>query len=350
MTKKLAAVKRQQLDVDKYKCMDLMAPPAGILWSSGGERLAVWSKGGKLAILDENGECSFSWQAHRGQILSASWSRDGTLIATAGCDGICRVWTLQGIEVATLNHSEGWVDHVKWSPHADVLVTACSAKLRLWSQSGALVDELSGHRFPVTDVRWHPVQKDILVSCAGDGICAWKLGYGEPVHHLQPLSYPEHLCFSPTGSILAFGCGDGSVHVWTMGSGIVLKLAGHSNCLNALEWSCSGDWLAFCGDFEVFRWRFNQNAARSTMPEKLVASFGRLRRLQFHDCYHLLACGDEDGSVYVWRTDGLDRNLPIAMNHSNSSVVDIAWSPAARLLAVAYKSGEIKFWRSDFTS
>lgn len=70
--------------------------------------------------------------------------------------------------------------------------------------------------------------------------------------------------------------------------------------------------------------------------------------MRFHDYEHLLACGDQEGSVYVWRTDKADRTVPIAMCPSNLPVQQLAWGPLSRQLLIAYTSGRLVLWTSDF--
>ena len=350
MTKKVLLTPKPLSFDQRQKSADLDEAIGGISWSPNGERILVWTRSGNLICLDEDLNVKSSWKAHQNEILRSSWSCDSTLIASSGREGQCKIWTPDGLCLASLEHQEGWVEHVKWSPWLKILITGCSNRLSVWSQSGALVDEFVGHKWPITDVDWHPTQRELLASCAADGVRAWRLGDSEPMHRLNSKEYPERLRFNRAGSILAYGCSDSSIHVWTMESGIVLKLAGRTGGLQALEWSWGGQWLAFCGDYEAYLWRFNQHAPQSSLPGKLVGSFGRLRSMRFHDYEHLLACGDEEGSVYIWRTDKADRIVPIAMCPSNLPVQQLAWSPLSRQLLIAHTSGRLVLWTSDFKS
>lgn len=214
--------------------------------------------------------------------------------------------------------------------------------------SGALVDEFDGHKWPITDLIWHPIQRDLFASCAADGVTTWGLGSHEPLHRLAAKGYPQQLSFNRTGSILAYACSDCSVHVWNLGSGIVLKLQGESGELHGLQWSWGGQWLAFCGDYEAYLWKFNADAPQSTRPAQLTGSSGRITVLRFHDYEHLMACGDEDGFVYVWRTDRQERTTPVAAYRAASAVTDLAWNPMTKQLAIAESSGKISLWSSEF--
>jgi len=322
----------------------------GLSWSPRGDFLLAYLQSGHLAILDGLGARQSEWKAHEKGLLKASWSRDGFLVASSSTDGLCKIWNaVDGQLVAELPHHEGWVAHVEWSPWSDLLMTGCAKKIRLWSQSGGLVEELNSHQFPITDMSWHPTQRDLFSSCAGDGVRAWRLGEPDPVHRINAREYPERLCFNRRGSILAYGCSDSSVQVWTLGSGIAFKIAGRTGSnLKGLDWSWGGQWLAFCGDFEAFIWQFNDNAPHGSQPSPLHGCFGRLTKLTFHPYEHLLACGDEDGTVHVWRTDSKERAMPVAISHASAAVADLAWNPFSKKLAVGYKNGSIRIWDGSF--
>jgi len=219
----------------------------------------------------------------------------------------------------------------------------------LLSDKGNIVEELDSHLWPVTDLHWHPTLRDTFASCAADGIKIWKLSLDHPTCSLNCKEYPEHLVFSRTGSKLAYGASDGSVNVWTMGSGIVLKAKTGISALCGIDWSWGGQWLSFCGEHEAYLWGFQANGPRGAKPEKLFGSFGRLKHLQFHTYEHLLATADDEGSVHVWRTDRDDRLMPVSMCHYDSPVTAIAWNPLSRRLAIGYSNGVTRIWSDHFT-
>lgn len=215
MEKGVSQFEPKPIAINEELAIKLEVLPVGLSWSKSGDRIVVWSKDGTVSFWAANGDRLLDWKAHSSQVLSSCWSTEGDSIATIGRDGWCKVWSLDGNCVARMEHTEGWVEHVKWSPLTNLIATACGKNLRLWSQSGALVDELRGHSWPITDICWHPLKRDLIASCAADGVFIWRVGEAEPIHRLNSKEYPDRIAFDRFGSVLAYGCGQTSLDVWT---------------------------------------------------------------------------------------------------------------------------------------
>jgi WD40 repeat protein len=238
---------------------------------------------------------------------------------------------------------------VGWSPWFNVLATTCGSTIRLWTESGRLLDELVDHKFPVTDIAWHPAERQFLCSAAGDGIRVWEIGNRLPNYAFKSECYPEQLSFNRS-SILAFR-GRNSIHVWGMREGVVQKLPGQYDEVNSFDWSWGGQWLAFCDNQNAFLWRFDDFSPllRHTLPLNLSGHFGRINIVRFHPYEQLLACGDADGYVNVWRTDA-DEKVAVGFSYSDSAVTTLAWNPLMNQLAIGYGNGQIQLWSCEFAA
>jgi WD40 repeat protein len=339
-----ASTAMQWLDVD------LVDTPVVLSWSPQDHALVACTRSGQMFLLNNKGEITWHCEAHEKSIVSASWNKDGTLIATVATDGLCRVWSVTEHSCLFTLPSAEPITHAEWSPWTSLIMTGSGNRINLWTETGKMVDELVGHRFPLTDLNWHPTRRDTFASSAADGLRVWNLADSHPTHSLESKEYPERISFSRNGDNLAFSCNDSSVQVWGMESGIVLKLAGRTGRTSAIDWSWGGQWLSFCSDFEAYLWQFNQRAPLRAKPQALHGSFGRLSHLQFHHYDQLLAAADNEGRVYVWRTDRHDRLTPIATYNSEFATTAIAWSNFARRLSVAFANGHLRLMGGDFNT
>ena len=105
-------------------------------------------------------------RGHRGRVLDATFSPDGTLLATASRDGDARLWTIATDESRPLTHN-GTVWSVAFSPDGRWLV-AGAGRAVLWDVRHGLVVRLQGHEGPVTAVGFDPSGRNI-VSGGEDG-------------------------------------------------------------------------------------------------------------------------------------------------------------------------------------
>ncbi|CAM9144759.1 unnamed protein product, partial [Lampetra fluviatilis] len=55
-------------------------------------------------------------EAHRGAVLAARWSGDGTALATAGEDGLVKIWSRSGMLRSTLVQQGSPVYSACWVP------------------------------------------------------------------------------------------------------------------------------------------------------------------------------------------------------------------------------------------
>ncbi len=322
-----------------------------INWSRKGDRLLVAANSGQLTILDCNGQILQQWQAHRGTILQAHWEESGEFIATSGTDEVCKIWsTVSGECTAAVNANDGWTEHLSWSPWMPLLLSSQGAGLRIWTPKGALVDELDMHRWPVTALHWHPSDKTSFASAAADCIYIWKLGEQGPAARLRCKGYPTALKYNRSGSMVAYMSTAG-LCVWSVGSSVVLHVSGASTLPTAdLDWSWGGQWLACCLSTEAKLWGFNNRAPKTASPQTLYGEIAQAQFVQFHDYDQLLAMGDEDGTVLVWRTDRRDRLDPVAYLRSARAVTSLRWNPLAHILAVGYDNGCLRLWQHPFGS
>lgn len=318
-----------------------------LCWSQQGAALLASTASGELILFDENGSVCNRWTGHDGRIIQIGLSCNNDFVASAGVDTATRLWSLADVGKAVELERGGSLGKLAWSPWSRVLLTSRDQDISLWAQSGALVERLSEHSLPVVDLCWHPVERNIFASCASDGIFVWELGSSKSLYHLNGQGDPTYLRFNRLGSILAYACRDSSVRVWVVGSGIVLQLNGAGE-IKSLDWSWGGRWLAICSEYSAYVWKFDDRRVESAQPTKLNGPTAPLTSMAFHPFEHLLACGDQSGAVYVWRTDLGNRTAPVVVARGQSAVTALAWNPFKNQLAVSFYDGSLRFWSSEF--
>ena len=123
--------------------------------------------------------------------MSVSWSRDGTLLASAGggsTGGEIFLWEARSKTcMYVLKGHFGTITTIAWSPDGKVVISGDSdGTIRWWEvQHGQCIRALQAHQGTIQALKVHP-DSSRLASCGDDGaIRLWDIESGEPLQTLR---------------------------------------------------------------------------------------------------------------------------------------------------------------------
>jgi WD40 repeat protein len=153
-------------------CADFNPSGTRILTVAGTARL--WDAG--------SGQMLREYHGHSEQVLSATFSPDGTQIVTASADRTAQVWdATTGQPLHSIRGHGGWVSTAQFSPDCCQIVTASDdGTSRLWDAgTGQLLRELAGHRGRVLTAEFSPDGKRIVSASTDCTARVWDVNSGE---------------------------------------------------------------------------------------------------------------------------------------------------------------------------
>jgi WD40 repeat protein len=318
-----------------------------LAWAPDGNRLAVGSVSGPVAILDAStGKPVHQLSGHGFGTAAISWQPDGILLGTAGQDGKVRLWdTTTGTARHALDGGATWVERLKWDASGTMLASGAGKKVRIWSAAGSLVRELPPQAGTVTDLGWQPGTNHLTVLGYG-AANVFDPSTGVIVQSFAWKGSPLKLAWSPDGKVLAHGNQDSTVHFWYAETGVDLQMSGYATKVRELGWDYSSRFLATGGGPMVCLWDCGgPKGPEGTKPQMLEGHEDNLTAIAFQRRGYLLASAGLDGRVLLWQP--ANKKAPKIGQHpfEGTEASVIAWSPDDTSLAAGAGDGTVVLFR-----
>lgn len=311
---------------------------------------------------------------HNRTITRMSWAPDGFRLASAGQDGVIRIWdtntgslqqefkvSKEQLQIAPWRQQ--WElkeagEEIAWTPawSRDGRLIACGygdAVIRLWDAvTGEIVTILDGHQLKVNNVAWSPDGK-VLASCADDkSIKLWDIGRGECFATLYGhRGGINTIAWNPDGQLLASASLDGTVRVWsTQSHELVKTFTGHEDIVITVVWSPDGHSLvSTSADMTIRLW----NATTGLQQHIIEGHRSFVSCVAFSPDGKLLVSKGiaPDSTVRIWNT--INWNLVASLGEPSDKMwfAGIAFHPNLPILATLDNEDKaIRIWDINLTS
>ncbi|KAJ2842569.1 hypothetical protein IWW36_005857, partial [Coemansia brasiliensis] len=187
-------------------------------------------------------------EGHSREVFALRFQCDGSLVATAGLDGIGRVWDLRsGRSIMELEGHAKEIFGLDWSPNGYQLATGSADNtMRIFDlRKIASIHQIPAHKSMVTDVRFFHF----------DGISKIQMNCDADMDVSSDQDADEHerarLC---SGQYLASASNDGLINIWTAGDWKLQKsLAGHVGKVLSVDIAQDGSYIASTGFDKTFK-------------------------------------------------------------------------------------------------
>lgn len=218
----------------RHVLMEYGEAVSNLVFSPEGTRLAAGMVYGEIHLWDAaTGEPVAVLEGHAEYMTGIAFSPDGTLLASGDADGLVRVWDVnRSALLSMLEGHTGRVNDVAFSPvpspgEAGGMLLASAdgldaGTIRLWTvqNNGSAVEQpvLMTTAERVLSVAFSPYGT-VLACGMGDGtVQLWNAATGAPLVTLagHPSASRMKVLFSPDGTLLAAGGGDGTIWLWSV--------------------------------------------------------------------------------------------------------------------------------------
>lgn len=317
----------------------------GVAFSSDGSLLAGFDARGWISLFAEDtGEVLQTWEAHQGGITTFAFHPTKPLLATAGEDGLARIFTLQSLStepIATLPGDDLWMEDLCWSPRGDVLLTASGRVVKKWTPGGTLKGSTEKHKSTVTGIAFNR-RGDYFCTSSYGGIQIFSTARMNSTRHLEWKGSLFKPLWSPDQEIIAAGCQDNSVHFWRVKTGVDSEMSGYPRKPELLAIDDRTTLLATSGGRSVLAWPFFEGGPEGKAPFEMPLHEDFVSALAFQPRSTLLASGARDGSLVLW--DPLKNSFPSGLGVHPGAITGLSFHPRGRSFASCDDQGNLSCW------
>lgn len=317
--------------------------------SPDGSWLAMPIGPGSLYVWDRSGNLRHGPFKHARNISSVAFSPSGELLATAGGEGVVKIWNWRTGELLralqTKSFNAIYFGDLAFLPTDGGLALAqADGQLRLVdARTGAERWSIKAHREALTALACSPDGRWIATSSGyqENHIMIWEARTGAAVTSLEGhTAWVSGLAFSPDGARLASCSADQTVRLWATHDWRQTQIfRGHLKEVHGLAFSSNGQRLISADqDGIVNLWDTAPNARRS-YPVLVPGRFSFRSCISPDDSRFFNV---EEGRVVSYDLATFQGATNLDSLGTNVSVVAV--SPDGRWLAAGTRSGELKIW------
>jgi WD40 repeat protein len=335
------------------KRLDMLTLPGGaagtflrLAYSPKGDWLLAGDTGGRLhQWAADTGTYKGAVAVHKATVTALDFNGDGTLLVTAGDDGMVRVWEPRYFseQAAFLGHDPPVT--AAFRPDGRQIFSADPGGLKFWDPArNPFVTRLPHGVSNVAGVAFSPDSRRLAVATQAGDLEIWEPAERRAVVELRALD--KELCavaWQPRGTVVAVAGTDGKVRLRDGGDGKEIRtLAGHGGAVRCLAFSPDGTLLASGGDDFVIRlWDVRSGQTRHVLPghPAFPPNSGSVRGLAFHPGGKLLASVGYDSRLCFW---DVEKGVQRAVHRiSGSSLSCVAFDGSGEFLAYGSKADSV---------
>ncbi len=308
-----------------------------------------------------------TYDIHSSWVVAVAWEPDGNRIASAGGDGLVRVWEVETGHTLLTYRGHRWrfervnmpptIYNIAWSPEGLRLASAGDgSKVYVWdATTGQTITIYEGHSGLLPNVfalAWSPDGKRIASACSSIGfdktIHIWDATTGQKILHydshygLLPNFSILALAWSPDGTRIASTCGDKTIRIWNATNGNRISTwRVRSEWVSNLVWSPDNQRIALANsDHTAQVW----DVSTGKLAVTYHGHSDRVRNIAWSPDGSRIATASNDATVQIWDPSSA-ANIYTYRGHTKWTT-SLAWSPDGTAIASASNDMSVQIWQA----
>ena len=290
--------------------------------------------------------------ARSGEVTAVASSPGGKTLAAAYRDGTIRLWDTASHRLVSTATWGGAADALAFAGNGKTLEVAGPTAVGTWNLAGratiarqplAGVTGITGGR----SAAFSPDGSKLATGSGEGNVRLWDVAtrqeIGAPMS--SGLAPVEAVAFSPDGATVAAGSSDGTVQLWdaTTQNEVGTTMTAGPAAIKALAFGPGGKVLAAGGeDGDVRLW----DTATQSQPGATMATGAPVAALTFSGNGTTLATAEGNGSTELWSTATQEQTGSALAAQGSARVSALDFGPGAGLLATGDATGTITLWNA----
>ena len=289
---------------------------------------------------------------HAKKISSVSYTPDGKYLATGSEDSTLKVWdvgsgkcltTISDIIVGMQGETS-----IIYSPDGKVLTTLHKDNtIKLWEVASRrcvkiLTPKTTGHPALPGDIRsiaYTPDGRCLAVADWEKNIKLLEVETGIELKTLRSYAgFAGEAKYSPDGTYMVSGMGNGSIKLWKMASGKFKILSGHTDSINDIIYSPDGAYLVTSSDDSTIKlWE----VASSKCVKTFIGHTDGVDSIVYSSDGKYITSGSSDNTIKIWE---VVTGECVKTFECGGPVTSVCYRPDGTYLASCSWDGSIKIW------
>jgi WD40 repeat protein len=317
------------------------APIAAVAFSPrGGDLLATAGRDGITRLWDVRTGALARELRQDGAVIVATFSPDGRLLATGGAGQKLAVWEVEtGVKQSEHEFAMA-LRHAEFSPDGALLL-AVARDARLFDVGAGSLVAVLDQRGRATSAAFGAAGRLVATGSEDDTASIWDARTGRRLHVLRGhRSNVRGVAFDPTGARLVTTGSDATTRIWDVESGAVLDiLAGHELPVNRASFSPDGSTLLTAsGDGTARLW-----IDGGIFATPLTGHREAILSAAFAPDGRTVLTGSLDGSARLWLASRIDPTARVVVRHEGAALA-VALGPDGEIVTGG-ADGTARIWR-----
>jgi serine/threonine protein kinase/WD40 repeat protein len=322
-----------------------------VAWSPDGTQFASGSSDDQVRVYTI-GDSSAPQPIFRNNgVFDIAWSSDNNLILTAGQDGLVRLQMVDGTQARTLSQScsGSGATQAAWLDGETAAVGSTDGRIRICALDARSPEQELGGHADVMELVWLP-ENGSFVSVGGRDrtVQLWQRADGSRTAVSYAFAGYEQATvveWSPSGEQLAIGTEAGTVVIWSRITELIESVTGgHATGVRSVAWSPDGRFIATSGspDNDVRVW----DVITGGLEANLTGHGDEVTAVSWGSDLNIVASSGLETNLKLWHVAEGEEAYNYPLN-AQGAVLDIAWSPDGRTIAVVGQTGWVQLRPPD---